>query len=179
MPCRPPRNDRTTRMHQPHRRPFLTLALLALSAVAPAQPVPADLPLLTCAVPLDDRSRYANWEQLKPRATEGPDGELRLAGTLRMGELCIQDVQVVAAFGVALVSATLCTSTEEPLLKYIQTSRSGWSRVKDEERPPGVLAVFDAPEETNLIIYRGSLDKPDASSRVLGYTCTKKYSGHQ
>lgn len=158
------------------------LALLA-SHTAQAGDDAALLDLLLCN-PSADTARAAKASSaLEARGRKlGRNGDngLYLEAPIRSGNLCIEHATASGAFGVMMVSASVCGGNTGPLEAYLARS-FGQLRPKAEPTGPGVIKAFEAGN-FSIVIFHGApgFDTgPDPASKTVSYICGLHGGGPQ
>jgi hypothetical protein len=152
--------------------------LSAGAACAAAQDDVGMARLLTCLQP-DSRDAARATAALHARAQDDGRGGLRVAGPVRAGGLCIENAQVMAAFGGLMIMGTLCDGAGPQALTDFVRGVQGGLAEKAAPARPGMLGVFEAQDYT-LAVFRGEPGRePDPASKRIGYTCGYVGSGPQ
>jgi hypothetical protein len=154
--------------------------LLAVAAYAKADDEKSLVQILTCNLQGDRHSIYDSWKILEPRATKLGDGSYKIAGRFRFGDVCIENAQVAAAFGVFTTIASLCNGDPKSFIDFLKTTESN-PAPRATPPVPGMVAAFEAPKYM-LTLFHGepALEaKPDPASKRLVYLCAHQFSGAQ
>jgi hypothetical protein len=158
----------------------LPVLLLTVAASATADDEKSIAQILTCNLQSDNQNFSNSWKLLEPRAAADGHGGYRIAGRYRVGELCIENARIAAAFHVFVATASLCGEGTAPLIDFLKTTESGLTP-KTTPPKPGLIAAFEAPKYT-AVLYRGEPQiggEPDPASKRLSYMCAYQAAGPQ
>lgn len=169
----------------PRRLLKLALPTLFILCSVPAAPTFAadDLPLLqmlTCIDQTDPRVRDTAMRLLERRGTDDGNGNLRIAGRVQSGNVCIEHAEVSGSFGVMMIFASLCDADPAPIIDFVKRLEPDLAAA-DVAPHEGLVAAFGTPVY-GITFYRGEAGPhaaPDAHAKRISYTCTRTVSGPQ
>lgn len=164
-------------------RRFIALVLLAASHTAQAGDNAALLDLLLCRQPSDPARAAAASGELEAKGRKlgrnGDNGRY-LEGPIRSGEVCIEHATASAAFGVMMVSASVCEGKTGPLEAYLART-VGQLQPKAKPAGPGVIKALEAGNYS-IVLFHGAPDiaiRPDPASKTISYICGVHGGGPQ
>lgn len=161
-------------------RSSLLCAVLMLSACL-ARAGDGQLEALTCTAALHSDPAAVNvWKELQSRGRRIGDGQFVLDGRFTSGNLCIQNANVGAAFGVLVVVAEVCEDSAEPLRDFVLSRRPDL-RPSSPPLANGVLAEYQSAKVA-FSLFKGApslVPTPDPGSHRVSYVCSFQSGGAQ
>lgn len=171
------------------RRLLISLACMActLSAATLAADAALDankLRLLSC-----DRSGAAGAARTEALAwlnasseTLPADAGQRLAGPVRLGNACLQNVTVAGSFGVIVIQGEICNADQDEFTDALAAAGTRLDKdVAGKEMPGTMLGMAD--KERRYMVTRGMIDIRSGSvvptSMPYAFTCTEAAGGAQ
>ena len=159
---------------------FVLAQMMAFSAHA-SEPGPTDLVgVLTCDSSVTGQQAVALLQSDGFKAAAAAEDGVNLVKPVRSGGICIDQANVVGAFGVLMVAGQLCDGAYDDLQRVFEKQ---FPEVPGTPIDPATLFIGKSAAGGGMI-YRGTMaksgpPKPMLGAREVAFLCTRKMGGTQ
>lgn len=160
---------------------MLACVLAGACGIAAAAPDDDKLRLLSCDMPgAAGRKAAVDWFNATAQTLERDAGH-RIAGPIRLGKACLQDVTLAGGFGVVMVQGDICNTRLEDFTDALAAAGTALGTEGEAGRPEVVLGMRGA--NRSYQVTRGRMDprsgKIQPGPTPYAFTCMAAEGGPQ
>ena len=160
---------------------LLACMLAGACGMAAASPDDDKLRLLSCDMPsAAGRKEAVDWFNATAQILERDAGH-RIAGPIRLGKACLQDVTVAGGFGLVMVQGDICNTRLEDFTDALAAAGTPLGTEAEASRPEVVLGMQSA--NRGYQVSRGRMDprtgKFQPGATPYAFTCMAAEGGPQ